>query len=77
MPCRTVSLDDGATAIVCSRGARSKRCSVEGCRNPGTALCDHVIVQGKTCDRLICRAHSRRVGRRHDYDLCPQHAEAL
>ena len=75
MPCETLVLPDGTTAIVCTRGQRTPRCSVPGCRNPGAHLCDHPLAgkkAGKTCDRRICAVHATKTG--PDRDLCPAHA---
>lgn len=64
MPCNTVDLGNGQTAIVCTRGPRKRvlRCSEAGCSRPGTRLCDHPHPIHDTCDRLVCDDHSRTIG---------------
>lgn len=64
MPCERLG-----TAIVCSRGPRAKPCAY--CRTPHAKLCDHVLPNGRTCDRPLCAAHAFHVGPGLDY--CPPH----
>ena len=76
MPCRTIDLGNGASAIACSRGQRAKLCVAPACGRPSTVLCDFPLVGGRagaTCDRPICRAHAKHVG--PDRDYCPSHAK--
>lgn len=72
MTCRTFKIGD-ATAIVCSRGERRKRCQVPHCDRPCVVLCDAPVGTG-TCDRQLCATHRTEVG--PDRDLCPAHAKA-
>lgn len=44
------------------------------CLGIGTYLCDHVMDDGKTCDRPLCDDHAMQVG--PDKHLCPEHAAA-
>lgn len=70
MPCDKWRLQDGTTAIACSRGSARRRCKVCGAK--ATLLCDGpppAGVKRKTCDAPICKACAKRVG--PDRDLCP------
>jgi len=64
MPCEVVG-----NAIVCSRGPRAKPCAY--CRDASTKLCDHVLPNGRTCDKPLCPAHAFHVTPTFDY--CPAH----
>jgi hypothetical protein len=71
MTCERITLPDGTTAIVCSRGKRRARCG--WCTEEHTLLCDHPTKPGKTCSKRLCATHARQVG---SLDLCPAHAPA-
>lgn len=74
MPCRTIDLGGGATAIVCSRGSsKQSPCDTPGCGRPHLALCDYPLKNGKTCDRKMCNLHRKSVG--PDRDYCGPHAK--
>jgi hypothetical protein len=63
--------------FVCSRGPRWKKCSVPGCTERGTQLCDWKLKgssAGRTCDAAICVRHATKPA--PDKDLCPAHARA-
>lgn len=65
MPCTTFRAGDGSIGIVCSRGSRGKRCSVEGCGKPAARLCDYPLSgkkTGQTCDRALCEKHATQIG---------------
>ncbi len=71
--CRTIVLENGETAIVCSRGERRKRC--KECNRDATKQCDFPLrgsKSGKTCDVYLCNACATPVG--NDRDYCPPHA---
>ena len=75
MPCNKFDLGNGAFAIVCTRGQRSKPCSTPGCTNRATLLCDFPVTRkGKpgTCDRPVCAKCAKHVG--PDRDYCAAHA---
>ena len=75
MPCNVVR-GDGFTAIVCTRGRKSKPCVV--CGRPHAKLCDYPLTgekQGKTCDRALCAQHTAHVP--PDTDYCPTHARRI
>ena len=68
--------------FACSRGRR-RSCSVPGCTNSATLLCDYPLKgpkAGKTCDRDLCVMHAARRGhqtfdgRSNTVDYCPAHA---
>jgi hypothetical protein len=70
MPCSVISLGNGATAIVCTRGG-GKRCT---CGRTADKLCDYPLrgeKAGKTCDRAFCSRCGKHVGPNKDY--CPAH----
>ncbi|GJH31401.1 hypothetical protein CBA19CS91_01610 [Paraburkholderia hospita] len=71
MPCTPFRFPDGVSGIVCTRGRRTKRCSVEGCREPSGFQCDFRTAPKKTCDRHLCAVHAHQIGA--DVHLCPQH----
>lgn len=79
MPCRTIKLPDGTTAIACTRGRRGT-CSVPGCGRPSERLCDYLLApfevgkEPKTCDAKLCSRCAVRVGPNKDY--CPPHARS-
>ena len=65
------------TGIVCGSSPR-RRCSVPNCPANATLQCDFPVRapsrKSTTCDRWLCREHSRRVG--PDRDYCPPHVRA-
>lgn len=76
MPCNHLrgTLSDGTPfeAIVCTGGARRKRCK---CGRPSTKLCDFKLTgakASKTCDAPLCPRCATSIG--PDRDLCPAHA---
>ena len=75
MPCNTVKLQNGFTAIVCSRGRRSRPEPCVGCGAPGVRLCD---MKGRrngratTCSRSVCNRCTFSPA--PEKDLCPEHA---
>lgn len=72
MPCESVRLPDGTTAIVCSRGGRrpkGKACFAQACRGPAYWQCDFELPDGKVCDRWCCERHRRGVGPNEDHCL--------
>lgn len=71
MPCTPFRFPDGVKGIVCTRGKRAKRCSVEGCREPSGFQCDFRTAPKKTCDHHLCAVHAHQIGA--DVHLCPQH----
>ena len=71
MPCNHVNLPDGGYAIVCSRGGRSKVCSVCKRQTRDAKLCDFPVGPGKTCDRVLCPACATH--KDPDIDYCPEH----
>lgn len=75
MACRTVISGPGVTAIVCTRGERSRSCATPGCSNRADKQCDFAVTRnGKagTCDRYICPKCAVSAGRNADH--CPPHA---
>jgi hypothetical protein len=70
MPCNTVQLPGGGTAIVCSRGPKRKRTKCFYCAKPAPYLCDHKE-GGARCDRPICGDHA--VSKGSDIDWCKIH----
>lgn len=75
MPCHTLKLPGGGVAIACSRGFKQSPCSVPGCANRSSKLCDYPVVrEGKqtTCDAKLCDRCAVKVGR--DKDFCPAHS---
>lgn len=70
MPCNTVKLPTGETAIVCT-SRRRQRCA---CGRPATKLCDWKVKEraSGTCDRPLCSACTHVPA--PDKDLCPRHA---
>ena len=79
MPCRTIPLPGGGTAIVCGPRVRRplRRCVV--CNVPDTLatmkLCDGPRNGGKpgqTCDAPVCVEHALHI--EPDTDYCPAHA---
>ncbi len=73
MPCTPIDLGNGVTAIVCTRGQRSKRCKECGAR--ASILCDYPLrgkAAGRTCDAALCTRCAVNVGRDRDY--CGPHA---
>lgn len=74
MPCRTLKIGN-ATAIVCSRGQRTKPCYY--CGMPSDFLCDYPV--GKTkkgkkkdCDRALCKNCTQK-GVNPEVDFCREH----
>jgi hypothetical protein len=70
MPCIPVRLDDGAVALMCTRG-RVPRQPCISCGAPSTRLCDFVLDAHTTCDAAICARCTQRIGRSED--RCPAH----
>jgi len=74
MACRMVDLGNGAFAIACGRGEKTKPCVT--CGSPGTILCDYPVKRdgvAGTCDRPCCRKHATPVDK--DKDYCMAHAQ--
>lgn len=70
MTCERITLQDGTTAIVCSRGKRRATCG--WCPKPHERLCDHATgKRGRTCSKRLCRDHAQSNG---EHDICPDHA---
>jgi hypothetical protein len=71
MTCHTVTLDNGARAIVCTSGPR-KLCVQ--CGQPARLLCDWKVPEHRsgTCDAPICAGCTHSPA--PDKDLCPGHA---
>ena len=67
------------TMIVCRRGQRLRSaapCSVPGCGEKHTHLCDYPLKgkkAGKTCDAKLCEGHATRIAT--GQDRCPAHAK--
>lgn len=73
MPCRTINLGNGATAIVCTRGERRHRC--KECGHAASRQCDYPLrgkASGRTCSAYLCARCAVVVG--PDRDYCPPHA---
>jgi hypothetical protein len=73
MPCIPVDLGNGAFAIVCLRGERTKPCHY--CGRPSEKLCDYPLrgpKAGKTCDILMCSRCATHDP--PDKDYCKAHA---
>lgn len=72
MPCNTVKLPGGMTAIVCSRPARGSYCT---CGRRAPLVCDWPVPEKNsgTCDKPICPRCSRKQGER---DYCLTHRGA-
>lgn len=66
MKCESVDLPGGGKAILCYGRGRRRRCTYPGCATDGSVLCDH-DTEGKTCDRLTCRAHAKPIGKNVDW----------
>ena len=68
MTCNTVTLPDGARAIVCTQ---TRRCA---CGRPHTLLCDWKMPAkaSGTCDAPLCRKCTTSPA--PDKDLCANHA---
>jgi len=63
MGCGIFKGPGGETMILCSRGRRTPRCQIDGCREAGEHLCDFPLSgakEGKTCDRRLCAKHRRQ-----------------
>lgn len=63
MACETIRYSDGMSVTICNRRQRRSRklCTVVGCRNPATILCDFPLAgeaEGRTCSKALCRAHA-------------------
>jgi hypothetical protein len=69
MPCAALKLEDGRTAILCSRGKRTRKCHC--CGAPAARLCDFELRRGKSCDKPLCDACAVPAG--DDRDYCPDH----
>lgn len=80
MGCEYFRVGD-ATVIVCSRGQRKKRCSIQGCTSHAAFECDYPLSgrkAGKTCDRSLCREHASQQSKTSTgatVDYCPTHHE--
>ena len=80
MPCTTIALPGGQTAIVCHDAPRPRSCSVCGVKTRRYKLCDYQVLSGyrsatlSTCDAPLCTACA--VHREPDIDYCPLHAAA-
>jgi len=78
LTCKQINLGNGATAIVCSRGARRERCRC-GSGLPVSRLCDFELrgrKAGQTCSAKLCdRCSSRAPATELDY--CQAHARLL
>jgi hypothetical protein len=62
MACKHVKFP-GGDAILCSRGGRTRRCSV--CGERAGHLCDYPLrgrAEGKACDAPLCDRHAYRQG---------------
>ncbi len=70
VPCESVSLPGGGSAIVCT-GGRVKRCK---CGRRSTRLCDWKVASKRsgTCDAPLCANCSTMPA--DDKDLCAEHA---
>jgi len=70
MPCQTVKLANGETAIVCTGRRRQRKCA---CGNPATLECDFPTPHkaSGTCDKPLCKRCAVRVG--PNLDHCPDH----
>ncbi len=69
MPCHTMNLPGGGSAIVCTPRGKQRRC--RWCMRWHTKLCDAPKGKG-TCDAPMCDDHATPDG--PDRDLCPTHA---
>lgn len=69
MACKKIKLE-GATAIVCTRGKKTKVAPCGFCKESHTKLCDYPMRHG-TCDLKMCDVHATNVG--PDQDYCPTH----
>lgn len=73
MSCKTVQLEDGARAIVCSPARRKARCI--SCGKAADLLCDWKVKARRSgaCDAPICTrcTHVPAPGK----DLCPAHRD--
>jgi len=66
MTCTTVSLGNGRTAILCSKGhAPVRRCWF--CGRPASYLCDWPMKKGESCSRPLCDGCRHSVVGRLDY----------
>lgn len=72
MPCASVKLPGGVSAIVCTSG-RGPRCACGSGKVP-TRLCDWKVPEREsgTCDRPVCLDCTHVPAR--NKDLCPAHA---
>lgn len=69
MPCYQVQLKDGSKGFLC--GDLGPHCGDHRCSDVGENLCDFPVSDGKTCDLVICHAHSFEVA--PDMHYCPAH----
>lgn len=51
----------------------AEHCGENGCGGLALNLCDYPILNGKTCDRKLCRKHSHEINKNHHY--CTAHFE--
>jgi hypothetical protein len=73
MPCNTVKLRNGFTAIACSGRQREKQCAY--CGRASSRLCDFPVQRaGKpaTCDAALCERCTWSIS--EGRDLCRAHA---
>lgn len=74
MPCETITLPGGISAIVCTRRKPRRRCSC-GSGQFTSLLCDHPKPRGGTCDKPLCDGCAVVVGT--DRHHCPGHPQVL
>lgn len=67
--CEHVDLGNGQHALVRMSGPRIRRCRY--CMQPATLLCDHLMENGRTCDRRLCGEHAQIIG--ENKHVCPEH----
>lgn len=65
-----IELPDGTRGIVCFSGKRPRAPSCR-CGKRSTIQCDFPLLDGRTCDRNLCRACAVPVGPNRDY--CAEH----
>lgn len=80
MPCEFFEMPDGlGRGVICTRTGPRKRCSVPGCNEWATKLCDYPTPGPKTpkrtCSKALCERCTKHVG--DDRDLCPPHAKLV
>ncbi len=70
MPCYIETDDKGNRIHIC--GKLGPHCS--DCLGVGENLCDYPVGAGKTCDRIVCKNHSKEIAPNMHY--CSAHIEA-